>query len=132
MTRGQRNKNPFNIIRSKNAWKGKVPHEESTDNTFEQFYDIDYGLRAGIVLLVNYIRKGYDTPRKIISRYAPACENYLPTYLFFIGTYVPLDDKIFPYSESFYLLCVAICKYESETSYTIQNFKFVKNEFMLS
>ena len=55
-TRGKRNNNPFNIIKNtSNAWLGKVPSDLSNDSKFEQFLDIKYGIRAGLILLRRYI-----------------------------------------------------------------------------
>ena len=64
-TRGIRNNNPFNIKRSSSRWLGKVPFKDSSDQVFEQFTDIDYGLRAGFILLRNYIKRGDNTYQKI-------------------------------------------------------------------
>ena len=49
-TRGIRNKNPFNIKLSHNSWLGKVSNDKNTDRVFEQFYQMDYGLRTGMHL----------------------------------------------------------------------------------
>lgn len=79
--RGIRNNNPFNIRKSNSRWKGLI---KSTDPDFCQFSTMTYGLRAGMVLLRNYVRKGYDTPRKIISRFAPSTENDTSRYTDFV------------------------------------------------
>ena len=81
MIRGIRNHNPFNIKKSSYKWIGKV---ESTDPVFEQFKDLKYGCRAGLKLLLNYVRKGFDTPSKIIHRFAPTSENNTSNYIDFI------------------------------------------------
>lgn len=94
LSRGIRNNNPFNIRRSKSCWKGLVP---SNDKEFCTFSTVTYGLRAGLVLLRNYVRKGFNTPRKIVHRYAPPVENDIDAYLAFIAMYrYPgyLDTKI--------------------------------------
>lgn len=79
--RGIRNNNPFNIKKSSYKWIGKV---ESNDPVFEQFKDLKYGCRAGLKLLLNYVRKGFDTPSKIIHRFAPTSENNTKNYIDFI------------------------------------------------
>lgn len=79
--RGIRNNNPFNIKKSNYKWIGKV---ESSDPVFEQFKDLKYGCRAGLKLLLNYVRKGFDTPSKIIHRFAPTSENNTNNYIDFI------------------------------------------------
>ena len=54
-TRGIRNNNPFNIKKSPNKWLGKK--SVSSDPVFEQFETMDYGIRAGIVLLRRYVKR---------------------------------------------------------------------------
>lgn len=77
--RGIRNNNPLNI-RVGNSWRGEVSH--STDKSFEQFQTMEHGIRAGFIILKNYIKK-YDrnTIRKIISAWAPANENNTEYYI---------------------------------------------------
>lgn len=124
-TRGIRNNNPFNIKRSSNCWLGKVPFSASTDKVFEQFESIDYGLRAGIKLLIKYIRVDkLKTVREIISRYAPLSENDTEQYVKFVTgyphkvkgvDYTIYDDREpihFP-SGQFNTLVIAILDYES-------------------
>lgn len=133
MTRGVRNKNPFNIKYNKrNVWQGKVASVLREDDTFEEFISIDYGLRAGIILLRNYLNQGFNTPRKIITRFAPSCENQLEAYLWYVSTYLDLDKPIKWRTDDFYKLCVAITSYESNTHYTIQNFRYVVDMFHLT
>lgn len=77
--RGIRNNNPLNI-RIGNVWLGEV--KESTDNEFEQFISMFYGLRAGFILLRRYINRYHlTTIRLIISRWAPATENNIVKYV---------------------------------------------------
>lgn len=79
MTRGIRNNNPLNI-RIGNTWLGEVSNP--TDSDFEQFCSIQYGLRAGFVILRRYIRRyGRNTIAKIINAWAPASENNTQAYI---------------------------------------------------
>lgn len=72
VTRGTRNNNPLNIIVGKSNWKGKITDpSKKKDSRFEEFTTMTYGLRAAIILLRGYIKKGYDTPEKIIYRWCP-------------------------------------------------------------
>ena len=76
MKRGTRNNNPANIKLTALNWRGKVPNSENTDGTFEQFTDMEYGIRALYRLLVTYVNKyNLRTVDEIIDRYAPAGEN---------------------------------------------------------
>lgn len=77
--RGIRNNNPLNI-RVGNTWLGEV--EYPTDNEFEQFIHVRFGLRAGFILLKRYInRYKLNTIEKIISRWAPRNENNTRSYI---------------------------------------------------
>lgn len=77
--RGIRNNNPLNI-RVGNTWLGEVTNP--TDNEFEQFVHVCYGLRAGFILLKRYInRYKLNTIEKIISRWAPHNENNTRSYI---------------------------------------------------
>lgn len=77
--RGIRNNNPLNI-RIGNTWLGEVTNP--SDNEFEQFVHVCYGLRAGFILLKRYInRYKLNTIEKIISRWAPHNENNTRSYI---------------------------------------------------
>lgn len=77
--RGIRNNNPLNI-KIGNTWLGEVTNP--TDNEFEQFVHVCYGLRAGFILLKRYInRYKLNTIEKIISRWAPHNENNTRSYI---------------------------------------------------
>lgn len=77
--RGIRNNNPLNI-RVGNVWLGEV--KNPTDPHFEQFNSMEYGLRAGFVLLRRYIRH-YNrlTIEDIITSWAPSNENNTKAYI---------------------------------------------------
>ena len=77
--RGIRNNNPLNI-RIGNTWLGEV--DIPTDRSFEQFKQMEYGIRAGFVIMRRYIRRyGLDTIPEIVSRWAPANENNTTAYI---------------------------------------------------
>lgn len=77
--RGIRNNNPLNI-RIGNVWLGEV--DIPTDRSFEQFKQMEYGIRAGFVIMRRYIRRyGLDTIPEIVSRWAPANENNTTAYI---------------------------------------------------
>ena len=78
-SRGIRNNNPLNIRLGNSKWLGKI--YENTDGSFEQFTSMVMGCRAAIILIRKYIREGYNTPRKIISRWAPPTENNTEMYI---------------------------------------------------
>lgn len=130
--RGIRNNNPFNIKKSNHNWIGKV---KGTDPTFEVFSNMYYGIRAGLKLLINYVDRGFNTPYKIISRFAPSCENNVSNYVAFIcrdstGAYfISPDTKI----EKLQTLCKIanrMVKYECGLSYPEEvNFCLTADDF---
>lgn len=129
--RGLRNNNPFNIKISNSRWYGKLPKSKNTDGVFEQFYQLYYGLRAGARLLRNYIvRSGLHTLPQIISRFAPSSENDTNEYIAFVERYIKKElfyydirDRIVPDTMPFYLMCMAIIKYESGLDITYSDLK---------
>lgn len=73
-----RNNNPLNIrYSSGNKWIGQTGKNKG----FAVFSDMVYGWRAAIILLVKYQRTGYDTIRKIVTRWAPPSENDTEAYI---------------------------------------------------
>ena len=64
--------NPLNIRYSPlNNWIGQTGSEKG----FCKFENLDYGLRAGIIVLRSYCRLGYLNVGDIILRYAPPPNN---------------------------------------------------------
>jgi hypothetical protein len=87
--RGIRNNNPGNI-RWGDEWQGLVSAEKRTDKDFCQFTTPEHGIRAIVVILLNYGKKpgqngigntGIDTVREVISRWAPPNENNTEAYI---------------------------------------------------
>ena len=77
--RGIRNNNPLNI-RIGNQWLGE--RANPNDPAFEQFVAMEYGIRAGFVLLRRYIRHYKRTTiAAIIEAWAPASENNTQRYI---------------------------------------------------
>ncbi len=85
-SRGIRNNNPLNIRRDlRNRWRGEKPNPSPSlgrvDREFCQFTAMKWGLRAAVRLMENYVKKGAQTPRQIISRWAPPSENDTASYV---------------------------------------------------
>lgn len=77
--RGIRNNNPLNI-RIGNTWLGERPNP--TDQEFEEFVSMEYGLRAAFLILRRYIRRyGKNTVTSIVSTWAPSSENNTIRYI---------------------------------------------------
>lgn len=87
--RGIRNCNPLNI-RIGNTWFGE--RNDPDDNEFEQFVNMECGVRAGFCILRRYIRRyKLNTIRLIVSRWAPASENHTLSYIQSVSTRVGID-----------------------------------------
>lgn len=85
-SRGMRNNNPGNLVRTATAWKGKIPYSQSQDNHFEQFTDIHWGIRALMVNLRTQQNKyKLNTVAKQITKYAPPTENNTAQYINFVA-----------------------------------------------
>ena len=91
LPRGYRNNNPVNIRISSNKWNGKV--SPNTDGAFEQFIDLVHGYRAALILLrgKGYINGGINTIRKMITKFAPATENYTDRYIANVSRMTGID-----------------------------------------
>lgn len=92
--RGIRNNNPLNIRKNDIQWQGLSP--EQNDSDFCQFINLNYGIRAAFVLLRTYHKKYHcDTITKVVSRWAPECENNTKAYIEAVAAHscVPADAR---------------------------------------
>lgn len=77
--RGIRNNNPLNI-KIGNTWLGE--RSNPTDQEFEEFVSMEYGLRAAFLILRRYIRRYHkNTVTSIVSTWAPHSENDTIRYI---------------------------------------------------
>lgn len=114
--------NPGNIrYNARNRWLGQT----SPCQGFCSFRDMTYGMRALIVLLFNYIRKGINTPSAIISRYAPPSENNTKRYIDYVVSKVGTDKPIVTL-QCFLDLVVAICIMEVGFDWSAEDYEFIK------
>jgi hypothetical protein len=104
--RGLRNNNPGNLKLTSIAWQGKIPKPQNTDKVFEQFTNIEYGLRAMYKDLINDISKGKNTVKKLISEYAPKTENNTTAYINQVASSIGVtpDQKITTINRKFLVL----------------------------
>ena len=78
--RGIRNRNPGNIRKSRDRWKGLASLQ--SDPAFFVFETPLWGIRAMAVILRNYQRRhGLKSLAQIIGRWAPAAENDTAGYV---------------------------------------------------
>lgn len=85
LPRGLRNNNPGNLVRSNNAWQGKIPFAQSTDFQFEQFTELRYGIRAMLKDIAGDIGEGTNTLSALLHEYAPSHENNTSAYIDFVS-----------------------------------------------
>jgi hypothetical protein len=120
--RGIRNNNPFNIKQSTQLWVGKILFSE--DGTFEQFETMEYGIRAGLIILRTYIeRYKLHTIEEIIKRFAPSNENDTEAYIRAVcrDTGFDRDTILFFDLEDMLPLSMAIIKHENGGLFGITN-----------
>lgn len=110
-TRGIRNNNPFNIKDFNIAWSGKT----GNDGVFVTFSSAEYGIRAGMKLLINYERlHGINTVFGIINRFAPGVENPTSNYVEFVAEKLGVDaQEEININQNLFLLTDAIIKFEN-------------------
>lgn len=81
--RGIRSNNPLNIdYHPTQKWQGLA--DPPTDGRFARFVKPEFGVRAGVIILQAYRKRGVVTVRQIISRWAPPVENSTENYIAFV------------------------------------------------
>lgn len=117
-TRGARNHNPLNI-RIGNSWLGEAARPDESE--FEVFVSDKYGLRAGFIILRRYIRRYHkNTIRKIISTWAPTCENPTEMYINYVSHSSGIDpDEVVLYEDEKKMVAIvkAMAWFESHTQF---------------
>jgi hypothetical protein len=100
LPRSVRNANPGNIVKGE-PWQGLQPvdhmtPEQNAEGRFAVFSEPKWGFRALAILLRNYTSHlGFDTPRKIITRYAPSSENDTQAYIRAFAKGLGIDPDAF-------------------------------------
>lgn len=112
--RGVRNNNPLNI-RKGNNWQGE--RQPQTDAQFEEFVSMQMGLRAGFIIIRNYMRRRppLDTVAKIISAWAPSTENDTQRYIDFVckrGSLEPNERLLYSNKQKLCRMVWAMCQME--------------------
>lgn len=95
-SRGIRNNNPGNIKYVKStAWKGKVNDSDKKDETFEEFTEMKYGVRALARILKNYVKNPtVKTLDDMINRFAPPVENNTSAYVSRIAKALGVESTV--------------------------------------
>lgn len=114
-SRGIRNNNPGNIRESeldKTLWQGERATDD--DAAFEEFDTPEAGIRAMVVILKNYRRRGIVTVEQIIPTWAPAADhNDVAAYIQSVSNFMsfPINQVIL--DSDFPALVAAIIKHEN-------------------
>ncbi len=111
--RGIRNNNPGNLILTNINWQGKVPRASNTDGKFEQFTSPLMGIRAMYLDIRGDVRRGADTLRKLITRYAPPSENNTAAYIATVAKAIGKGADQTLTAADFPALLAAIIKHEN-------------------
>ncbi len=94
MTRGERNNNPLNIRRTADKWLGMSQRQNDSD--FIVFDSLEYGIRAALKLIRKYVQHfSCNTISKIISRWAPPCENDTKSYILYVAKKTEISESEF-------------------------------------
>lgn len=113
-SRGIRNNNPGNLVKTPDPWKGKVPHAQNTDGQFEQFIQPEYGIRAMFIDIKGDISKRkQNTVRKLISSYAPKHENNTAAYIAAVTKAIGKGADTLLTANDYFPLIKAIIKHEN-------------------
>ena len=110
--RGIRNNNPGNI--EDGSFARSLPGYAGSDGRFAIFDSPDAGAQAKTGLLGSYVRRGFDTPAKIINRWAPPSDNNpTPAYAAYVARRagVGVNDRVSP--EQIPLIAQAISEFEN-------------------
>lgn len=127
ISRGFKNNNPLNLVKSSVEWKGKL--KNSQDKKFEQFTTYIYGLRAGILNARYHYNNGKNTITKLINIWAPAGvdKNNPVSYAQHIQDITGIDkDLTFPFNKDTMYKIVKGMEYIENGSNKITQAKFLQ------
>jgi hypothetical protein len=88
--------NPMNI-RIGQPWQGLADEEDDTG--FCTFKSPEYGIRAGMLIIRSYAKRGINTVQGIISTWAPPSENDTDSYVAQVAAQLgvkPTDSLVNP------------------------------------
>jgi len=112
-TRGIRNNNPGNIVRTNDVWQGESP-DQSGDDRFVVFTAPEWGIRAMVRILRRYYSSGLTTVSQIISQWAPSTENDTQAYIDAVANQMGVSpDGVLSFDNALPLLVSAIITHEN-------------------
>jgi hypothetical protein len=102
ISRGYKINNPGNLKKGPKLFIGEKPHEQidksgnyqlSTDSEFRHFYDMIFGYRAMFKQIYFYLDLGYNTIRKIITRWDPNTADKVNNYVSFVSDSTQIPEN---------------------------------------
>ena len=107
---GIQNNNPGNLVKTAIAWEGKIPHAQNTSSRFEQFINIEYGIRALMRDIITDYSRGLTTVNELINEFAPPHENNTASYVAFVSNAIGISStaQITLTKEALIAICQAI------------------------
>lgn len=129
VTRGMRNNNPANI-RKGSRWKGLK--RVQTDPDFCEFTDLEYGIRAFLVLCRTY-RMSYRIcyVPEFINRFAPNSENNTSAYIHYVMEHYPFNDGLFTCDTDYVYFAKIIFMYESRMNIKLSVIRDVMKKYSI-
>lgn len=113
--RGIRNNNPGNIRYGEFARSAGATGADS--GGFAVFADMQTGIEATAKLLRSYASRGFDTIRKIISRWAPANENDTQAYIAAVAKQLGVSADVQLNAEQLQGVAGSIFQHENGSAY---------------
>lgn len=113
------NHNPTNIIKTASKWEGEtetpqIIKQNNRSERFKAFESDYYGILAAYNNLKSYFNRGYNTVRKIITRWAPPSENDTGAYIANIAKSVGVGaDEVLSIDKHAFRLLKEIARIES-------------------
>ena len=118
--------NIFNIRSTSTTWLGKTGSHKG----FVEFDTQEHGIRAWLVLMRTYRRRGLKTIRQIVSTYAPPSENETERYIQYCSRMVVRHaDAPLQHDIEYDMLGVAMARMETGTRLDISEVREVMKKY---
>ena len=118
--------NIFNIRAGQAQWLGMTGSKRG----FVEFDTQEHGIRAWLVLMRTYRRRGLKSIRQIVSTYAPPTENQTERYIQYCCQVVVLGDTADIGQDIMYaMLGVAMARMETGTRLDISEIRSVMKKY---
>ena len=117
--------NIFNIRAGQN-WQGKT----GVRRVFVEFVNKEYAIRAWLILMRTYRRRGLTTLRQIVTTFAPPKENNTEAYIDFVCKQTKYNSNYEIKADSTYILLgIAMAAMETSTKLRFHEIYNVMEKF---